>query len=85
MKISVGGGKTALQVANRAKELEEIGVDRLNTAKTAHDAFLPLMIAAEHTTKGELATNIVVAFARTPWRSPGSAMISTPIPRPASS
>ena len=36
------------------------------TAETAHDPFLPLAIAAEHTERIELATGIAVAFARTP-------------------
>ena len=34
--------------------------------ETAHDPFLPLLLAAEHTTTLELGTSIAVAFARSP-------------------
>jgi len=54
------------EIGPRARELEEIGYDGLLTAETVHDATLPLALAAEHTTTIELATGIVVAFARTP-------------------
>ena len=36
------------------------------TAETSHDPFLPLPLAAEHTTELELGTSIAVAFARNP-------------------
>ena len=36
------------------------------TAETSHDPFLPLLLAAEHTTELELGTSIAVAFARNP-------------------
>jgi len=54
------------QVGARARELEEFGYDGLITAETAHDPFLPLAIAAQHTERIELGTGIAVAFARTP-------------------
>ncbi len=54
------------EVGQRAKALEDIGYDGLLTAETAHDPFLPLAIAAEHTERIELGTGIAVAFARTP-------------------
>jgi probable F420-dependent oxidoreductase len=54
------------EIGPQARELEEIGYDGLLTAETGHDAFLPLALAAEHTTTIELATGITVAFARTP-------------------
>jgi probable F420-dependent oxidoreductase len=53
-------------IGPRAKELEDLGYDGLLTAETAHDAFLPIALAAEHTNRIELGTGIVVAFARTP-------------------
>jgi probable F420-dependent oxidoreductase len=53
-------------IGPRAKELEDLGYDGLLTAETAHDAFLPVALAAEHTDRIELGTGIVVAFARTP-------------------
>jgi probable F420-dependent oxidoreductase len=53
-------------VGRRARELEDLGYDGLLTAETAHDPFIPLAVAAEHTERIELGTGIAVAFARTP-------------------
>ncbi len=67
MKVDTGIMAPSLtEVGARAKELEDIGYDGLLTAETAHDPFLPLAIAAEHTERIELGTGIAVAFARTP-------------------
>ncbi len=71
------GSPTALQldhylradldaVADTARELEAIGFDGLYTAEGPHEPFLPLRLAAEHTTRPTLFTNIAVAFARSP-------------------
>jgi len=49
-----------------ATALEEQGYDGGWTAETNHDPFLPLLLAAEYTTRLELGTNIAVAFARNP-------------------
>ncbi|MET0182223.1 MAG: TIGR03617 family F420-dependent LLM class oxidoreductase [Caulobacterales bacterium] len=49
-----------------AKALEEAGFDAASSAETQHDPFLPLTLAAEHTTRLELGTSIAVAFARNP-------------------
>jgi len=49
-----------------ARELETMGFDGLYTAEGPHEPFLPLMVAAEHTTRPTLFTNIAVAFARSP-------------------
>jgi len=49
-----------------ARELEQLGYDGAFTAETAHDPFLPLLLAAEHTDRLELSTGIAVAFARNP-------------------
>jgi probable F420-dependent oxidoreductase len=53
-------------VARVARELEELGFDGLYTAEGPHEPFLPLVLAAEHTTRATLFTNIAVAFARSP-------------------
>jgi len=50
----------------RAAELERQGFDGLITAEMAHDPFLPLLLAAEHTERIELMTSIAVAFSRNP-------------------
>jgi probable F420-dependent oxidoreductase len=54
------------EIGARAAALEAAGYDGAFTAETAHDAFLQLVVAAEHTERIELGTAIVVAFARTP-------------------
>jgi len=43
-----------------------MGFDGGWTSETQHDALLPLTLAAEHTTRLELGTSIVVAFGRSP-------------------
>lgn len=53
-------------VADQAKELEANGHLGAFTAETSHDPFLPLAIAAEHTSTIQLGTSIAVAFARNP-------------------
>jgi probable F420-dependent oxidoreductase len=54
------------RVAAAASALEEAGYDGGWTAETSHDPFLPLILAAEHTSRLELGTNIAVALARNP-------------------
>jgi len=67
MKVDTGVmAPDIADIGPRAKELEDLGYDGLLTAETAHDAFLPIALAAEHTDRIELGTGIVVAFARTP-------------------
>lgn len=53
-------------VADQAGELETSGHLGAFTAETSHDPFLPLAIAAEHTSTIQLGTSIAVAFARNP-------------------
>jgi probable F420-dependent oxidoreductase len=53
-------------VADRARALEDAGFDGLMSTETGHDPFLPLAIAAEHTGRVDLMTQIAVAFARNP-------------------
>ena len=53
-------------MANRARELEELGFDGLMVAEIAHDPFQPLIMAAHATSRIELRTAIAVALARSP-------------------
>ncbi len=53
-------------VVDTAVRAERDGYDGVWTAETAHDPFLPLALAAEHTRHLELGTGIAVAFARNP-------------------
>jgi probable F420-dependent oxidoreductase len=67
MKIDVGIlVPNLLDIPNVARAAEEIGFDALWTSETQHEPFLPLAIAAEHTTRMELGTSIAVAFPRSP-------------------
>lgn len=49
-----------------ATATEAVGYNGLWCPETGHDPFLPLTLAAEHTTRLELGTAIAVAFARSP-------------------
>jgi probable F420-dependent oxidoreductase len=62
--FGIGGGLEA--VVASAQDQEAAGYDGFWTAETSHDPFLPLLLAAEHTTTIELGTSIAVAFARSP-------------------
>ncbi|GIW42823.1 MAG: LLM class F420-dependent oxidoreductase [Candidatus Binatia bacterium] len=67
MKLDTGLLASSLRdVPKAAKEAEEIGFDGLWTAEAQHDPFLPLALAAEHTSRMELGTAIAVAFPRSP-------------------
>ena len=49
--------------ADAAVRLQGLGYDGCWTAEINHDPFLPLALAAEHTTSIDLGTSIAVAFA----------------------
>jgi len=66
LKIDGGIPNRLAGVAQAAAGLEQQGYDGGWTAETSHDPFLPLLLAAEHTSRLELGTNIAVAFARNP-------------------
>lgn len=66
MKID-GGIPTELnRVPGVAARLESQGYDGSWTGEIAHDPFLPMLLAAEHTSSLEMGTSIAVAFARNP-------------------
>ena len=66
MKVDGGINIELQNAAASAREAEEAGYSGAWTAETSHDPFLPLLLAAEHTSKIELGTSIAVAFARSP-------------------
>lgn len=66
MKLDVRLGGPLSQVGEAARKAESMGFDGAWTSETQHDAFLPLVLAAEHTTLLELGTSIAVAFGRSP-------------------
>mgnify|MGYP001275646427 CR=1 FL=1 len=49
-----------------ARFADEAGFDGVWTFETAHEPFLPLVLAAEHSQRLSLGTSIAVAFARSP-------------------
>lgn len=54
------------QMPALARFADEAGFDGLWTFETAHEPFLPLVLAAEHSRRLSLGTSIAVAFARSP-------------------
>jgi len=54
-------------IARAARRIEELGFDGTKTPEAGHDPFLPLMIAAEHTQRIALGTNVAIAFPRSPY------------------
>jgi probable F420-dependent oxidoreductase len=66
MKID-GGIRGGLEHATAAAAAQEQrGYDGIWVPETAHDPFLPLVLAAQETERLDLATGIAVAFARNP-------------------
>ena len=66
LKVDRGVMTRLADVAGAAREVERLGYDGCWTAEISHDPFLPLTLAAEHTSTVELGTSIAVAFARSP-------------------
>ncbi|CAA0095052.1 putative protein [Mycolicibacterium vanbaalenii] len=66
LKVDAAVVSRLSQVPDGARMLERRGYDGCWTAEINHDPFLPLTLAAEHTTSIELGTSIAVAFARNP-------------------
>ena len=66
MKVDASLSTNLSAVPESARKLEALGYDGARTAETAHDPFFPLLLAAEHTQRLQLATSIAVAFARSP-------------------
>lgn len=66
MRRDVRLGDSLSEAAARVEQAEAMGFDGAWTSETQHDAFLPLILAAEHTTRLTLGTSIAVAFPRSP-------------------
>jgi probable F420-dependent oxidoreductase len=62
------GAWPATAVIDEARRHEKAGYDGLWASESAHDPFLPLVLAAEHTEQMQLGTAIAVAFARSPMQ-----------------
>ena len=57
----------------RAQRAEDLGFDSLSIVGGAHDPFVNLAIAAEHTSRIHLLPNVAIAFGRTPMHMAESA------------
>jgi probable F420-dependent oxidoreductase len=55
-------------VPAEVRQLERLGLDGTFTFEGPHDPFLPLVAAAEHTERLDLATAIAIAFPRSPMQ-----------------
>jgi probable F420-dependent oxidoreductase len=55
-------------VPAEVREIERLGYDGTFTFEGSHDPFFPLVLAAEHSTRLELATAIAIAFPRSPMQ-----------------
>jgi probable F420-dependent oxidoreductase len=67
MKVATPVSSGAIDsVGVSAQQLEHLGFDYATWHDLDHDAFLPLAVAASHTSRINLSTLIAVAYARTP-------------------
>ena len=66
MKVDAGIGNQLDKIPDTVRKMEAAGYDGVRTAEMNHDPFFPLLLAAEHSSRLELATSIAVAFARSP-------------------
>ena len=66
LKIDRGIPSQLDAVPATARALEQQGYHGCWTGEIDHDPFLPLLLAAEHTSRLEIGTSIAVAFARNP-------------------
>jgi probable F420-dependent oxidoreductase len=66
LKVDGAVSSQLSDVSDAVIRLERRGYDCCWTAEINHDPFLPLVLAAEHTSTIELGTSIAVAFARNP-------------------
>jgi len=57
---------TLVELADTARRIETLGFDSASAPEAGHDPFLPLVIAAAHTQRITLGTNVAIAFPRSP-------------------
>ena len=67
------------RVAEDARRAEELGYDAVLTAETKDDPFIVLALAAQATSRVQLATAVAVAFPRSPTITAASAWTLAPL------
>ncbi len=55
-----------LEIGSISARIEELGFDGIATPELKRDPFLPLVLAAEATSRAQLATSVAIAFPRSP-------------------
>ena len=74
MKVITSIPSEALnEIAGVVHDLDLTGFSGLSTQENRHNPFLPLAIAATHSSRLELRTSVAIAFARSPMVSAGLA------------
>jgi probable F420-dependent oxidoreductase len=66
MKIDGGLITDLSAVPARVRDLEDLGYHGAVSVETGHDPFLPLALAAEHSSRVDLITSVAIALARSP-------------------
>lgn len=66
MKVDGGVGGDLTGIAAGVQQAEAAGFDGVFASETNQDPFLTLLLAAEHSERIEIGSNIAVAFARNP-------------------
>ena len=59
MKVDAGIGHHLNEIPATVKKLQAAGYDGVRTAEMNHDPFFPLLLAAEHSDKLEIASKVV--------------------------
>jgi probable F420-dependent oxidoreductase len=67
MRVDASLATTPLpEIPEVARRIEALGYDGMYSFDSAHDPFLPLLLAGEHTERATLTTAVAIAFARNP-------------------
>jgi probable F420-dependent oxidoreductase len=66
MGAACSGARGLQFIAEAARNIEDWGFDGLTTPETGHEPFMPCAIAAEHTSRVTIGTNVAIAFPRSP-------------------
>lgn len=70
MKVGTGLVDRSLAgIAKDARRAEDLGYDYFTSSETDHNPFLPLVVAAEHTSRIDLVTSIALSFSRSPMET----------------